>query len=104
VALLYEGEANTYGEVDAKARAIACQRYAGGLHPGQRLAILAERRPELIWTLLGVLRLGLSAGAPAGPARRRAARCRDRGRVGRSAGVSGGARPGDRDCCPGPRV
>ncbi len=58
VALLYEGKGYSYGEVEAKARAIACQLHAGGLRPGQRLAILAERRPELIWTLLGALRLG----------------------------------------------
>ena len=58
VALFHEGRGYSYGEVDAKARAVACQLHAGGVRPGQRVAILAERGPELIWSMLGTLRLG----------------------------------------------
>jgi amino acid adenylation domain-containing protein len=57
-ALLYEGEAFSYADVDARAVRIARQLQAGGHGAGTRVAILAERRPELIWTVLGVLRGG----------------------------------------------
>jgi amino acid adenylation domain-containing protein len=58
IALLYEGEAFSYADVEARSVRIARQLQAGGHGAGTRVAILAERRPELIWTVLGVLRGG----------------------------------------------
>jgi amino acid adenylation domain-containing protein len=58
VAISYEDVAYTYGEIDAKSRAVAYQLHAIGLRAGQRIAILADRSPELVWSMLGVLRLG----------------------------------------------
>jgi amino acid adenylation domain-containing protein len=57
-ALLYEGERFTYADVEARSVRVARQLQAHGCGAGARVAILAERRPELIWTLLGVLRCG----------------------------------------------
>ena len=58
VAILYEDMAYTYGEIDAKSRVVAHQLHAIGLCAGQRVAILADRSPALVWSILGVLRLG----------------------------------------------
>lgn len=71
VAVLCDGKAYTYAELDSKARTVACQLHASGRRPGERIAILAERGPELIWSVLGVLRLGgvfaiLDSAYPAG--------------------------------------
>ena len=57
-ALLYESERFTYADLAARSHRIARQLQANNYGAGARIAILAERRPELIWTILGVLRGG----------------------------------------------
>jgi len=47
-----------YGDVERRSRAVAGQLLAAGVKPGDRVAVVAERRPELVWTLLAVARLG----------------------------------------------
>src|ERR1700722_11603636 len=57
-ALMYESERFTYADIAARSLRIAQQLQANGYGAGARIAILAERRPELVWTILGVLRGG----------------------------------------------
>ncbi|THD61872.1 AMP-binding protein [Phenylobacterium sp.] len=48
----------TYAEVEACSRAVAEGLASRGVAAGERVAILAERSPELVFALLGVARLG----------------------------------------------
>ncbi|MDB5424052.1 MAG: hypothetical protein JWQ29_1468, partial [Phenylobacterium sp.] len=48
----------TYGELETRSRALAQQLRARGVAAGDRVAILADRGPELVWSLLAVARLG----------------------------------------------
>jgi amino acid adenylation domain-containing protein len=56
--IAYAGTTWSYGEVERRSRALAGQLLAAGVQAGDRVAVAAERRPELIWTLLAVARLG----------------------------------------------
>jgi amino acid adenylation domain-containing protein len=54
----HAGVTYSYGEVERRSRALAGQLLAAGVRPGDRVAVMAERRPELVWTLLAIARLG----------------------------------------------
>jgi len=54
----YAGATYSYGDVEQRSRALAGELLAAGVKPGDRVAVVAERRPELVWTLLAVARLG----------------------------------------------
>ena len=58
VALLAHGLEITYGELEARSRLLARRLVADGLGSGSRVAILAERGPELVWSMLAVLQIG----------------------------------------------
>ncbi|WP_442906129.1 amino acid adenylation domain-containing protein [Kitasatospora sp. NBC_00458] len=59
VAVAFEGKpALTYRQLDAAADRIAARLAAEGVGPGSLVAISAERSPELVAGLLGVLRTG----------------------------------------------
>jgi len=48
----------TYAELEHRSRQIAWSLRAAGIGPGDAVAIVAERDPSLIWTLLGASRAG----------------------------------------------
>lgn len=48
----------TYGQVEEASAQLARRLVADGLGVGSRVAILAERGPQLVWTMLAVLRIG----------------------------------------------
>lgn len=48
----------SYGDVEAKSRALAAELAAQGVKRGDRVVILADREPSLIWSMLAVSRLG----------------------------------------------
>lgn len=58
VALIAEGREITYGQLERASALLARRLVAAGLGPGSRIAILAERGPALVWTMLAVLRIG----------------------------------------------
>jgi len=58
VALLGADETFTYAQVEAASAGLARRLVAAGLGVGNRVAILAERGPTLVWTMLGVSRTG----------------------------------------------
>jgi amino acid adenylation domain-containing protein len=58
VALTFEAGRFTYGELERNSRALALELKARGAVAGDRVAILAERGPELVWSILAVARLG----------------------------------------------
>lgn len=58
VALIAEGREITYGELERASRNIALRLLEAGMGPGSRIAILAERGPALVWSILAVLRIG----------------------------------------------
>jgi len=58
VAIAQGERAWTYGEVEARSRALAQHLRGQGVATGDRVAILADRGPELIWSLLAVARMG----------------------------------------------
>jgi amino acid adenylation domain-containing protein len=49
----------SYEELATRASAVAEQLIAAGLSRGDRVAIVAERGPELIWSMLGAARAGV---------------------------------------------
>ncbi len=57
----------TYGELQRRAGGIARRLLALGLRPGERVAVLAERTPDLVPSLLGILQAG-GAYLPIDPA------------------------------------
>lgn len=57
-ALLYGGVEYSYGELERRSRALALRLRAEGVARGDRVAILAQRGPELVWSLLAAARLG----------------------------------------------
>src|SRR5215203_1298193 len=67
VAVEMGNERLTYGEVRRRAGRIARRLRAQGLRPGERVAVLAERTPDLIASLLGILEAG-GAYLPIDPA------------------------------------
>ncbi|HSC21465.1 MAG TPA: condensation domain-containing protein, partial [Solirubrobacterales bacterium] len=58
VALSWEGGAMSYGELARRALAIARSLRGLGVEPGARVGLLAERSPEMIAALLGILAAG----------------------------------------------
>jgi amino acid adenylation domain-containing protein len=67
VAVVYEEQSLTYGELDARANAIAHELIALGVQPDDRVAICVERSLEMIIGLLGILKAG-GAYVPLDPA------------------------------------
>ncbi len=67
VAVEQGGESLTYGELRRRAGRIARRLVALGLRPEERVAVLAERSPDLIAALLGILEAG-GAYLPLDPA------------------------------------
>lgn len=57
-ALVYDGAAVTYGELNAAANRLARVLRARGAGPGRFVGILMHRRPELVTAILGVLKAG----------------------------------------------
>ncbi len=58
IAVTCDDAAWTYAELEQKSREMAEALLRQGIARGNRVAILAERRAELIWTVLGALRAG----------------------------------------------
>ena len=58
VALVFEGEALTYGALDAQANQLAWRLLADGLGPEERVAIALERTPVMIVAILATLKAG----------------------------------------------
>ncbi|MFC9117893.1 amino acid adenylation domain-containing protein [Streptomyces sp. NPDC057092] len=58
-ALTYRDRTVSRGELDAGATAVASGLLRRGLRPGQRVGVLVSRSPELVMTLLGIMRAGL---------------------------------------------
>ncbi len=55
-ALLFEGETYTYGRLAAEVERFAAALVRWGLHPGERLALFLENRPEFVIAYLGTHR------------------------------------------------
>ncbi|HEU4881110.1 MAG TPA: amino acid adenylation domain-containing protein, partial [Longimicrobium sp.] len=66
-ALLFGAERVTYGELNARANRLAHHLRARGVGPGVRVAICAERGPEMVFALLATLKAG-GAYVPLDPA------------------------------------
>jgi len=56
--LLGDGRAISYGELEAGAARVAGRLVAEGVQPGDRVALQAEKSPEVIMIYLGVLKAG----------------------------------------------
>ena len=56
--LIGPGETVTYGQLDSQSAALGRRLIAAGVGPGSRIAILAERGPQLVRSILAVLRIG----------------------------------------------
>ncbi|HVY36513.1 MAG TPA: non-ribosomal peptide synthase/polyketide synthase, partial [Polyangia bacterium] len=70
VALVFEGQTMSYGELNARADALARRLEARGIRPDARVAIAVERSFEMVVGLLGILKAGgayvpLDPGSPA---------------------------------------
>jgi non-ribosomal peptide synthetase component F len=66
-AVLWNGRATTYAELDARAGALAGRLRALGVGPEARVGVCAERSPALVAALFGVLKAG-GAYVPLDPA------------------------------------
>ncbi|HEY7768547.1 amino acid adenylation domain-containing protein [Longimicrobium sp.] len=58
VAVVFEGAALTYGELDRRANRLAHQLIALGVRPEDRVALCVEPSPDAIAALLGILKAG----------------------------------------------
>ncbi|MBI6806886.1 non-ribosomal peptide synthetase, partial [Pseudomonas syringae] len=58
VALMFEGQTLSYGELNARANQVAHRLLAQGVRPDDRVAICVERGPAMIIGLLGILKSG----------------------------------------------
>jgi acyl-CoA synthetase (AMP-forming)/AMP-acid ligase II len=58
IAITCENVSWTYAEIERRSRAVAQRLRQSGVGRQDRVAILAERGPELVWSVLAVLRLG----------------------------------------------
>jgi len=56
--LLSDGSAISYGDLEAGAGRVAARLIAEGVRPGDRVALQAEKSPEVIMIYLGVLKAG----------------------------------------------
>ncbi|PZW32709.1 amino acid adenylation domain-containing protein [Thermosporothrix hazakensis] len=77
VALLYQGEALRYGELDRRSNALALVLQARGVGPGITVGLFMERSPEFIIGMLAILKAGgvYVPLDPSFPARRLAFMC-----------------------------
>ncbi|UUZ50675.1 amino acid adenylation domain-containing protein [Massilia sp. B-10] len=66
-ALVYQERSSSYAELNARANQLAHHLLALGVAPDERVALLAERGPEMIIGLLGILKAG-AAYVPLDPA------------------------------------
>ncbi|KIC14094.1 MupA/Atu3671 family FMN-dependent luciferase-like monooxygenase [Leisingera sp. ANG-Vp] len=66
-ALVFEDQSFTYGEVDARANAVAARLREMGVKPGSHVGIHIRRAPELVFAALGVMKAG-GAYVPLDPA------------------------------------
>jgi amino acid adenylation domain-containing protein len=57
-AITHSGRTHTYADVEQRSLEVARSLRRQGLRSGETVAIVAERHPSLIWTLLGVSRAG----------------------------------------------
>ncbi len=57
-AIIAGSETYSYSELEERSRALAQILRAAGVRYGDRVALLADRNPALIWTMLAVARLG----------------------------------------------
>jgi amino acid adenylation domain-containing protein len=57
-ALIYEGDVETYAELEANSRSLAARLFQTGVRAGDVVAILAERGPTLVRAVLAISRLG----------------------------------------------
>jgi long-chain acyl-CoA synthetase len=64
VALIFDGRAYTYAELDERANAAAWRLLGAGLGPGQRAAVVITNRPEWIICTQAVLRTGAAVVTP----------------------------------------
>ncbi len=60
VAVMGEGRAWTYGELDRRSNRLARALGARGVRPGDRVGVVYDRSPELVAALLAVLKAGAS--------------------------------------------
>jgi amino acid adenylation domain-containing protein len=60
VAVSHRGLAYSYGEIESRSRGLADLFRQRGLQPGDRIAIIAERTPALIWAVLAASRAGFA--------------------------------------------
>jgi amino acid adenylation domain-containing protein/FkbM family methyltransferase len=58
IAVVYEGEHLSYGELNARANQLGHYLYGLGVRPGQRVALCLERSLEMIVSVLGILKAG----------------------------------------------
>jgi non-ribosomal peptide synthetase component F len=65
-ALVWDGGAATYGELDRRSRAVAARLRAAGVRADEPVAVAGVRSPALVAALLGVLRAG-AAYVPVDP-------------------------------------
>ncbi len=82
-AVVWAGGSRSYGELAAAARRMARRLAARGAGPGTAVGLLAERTPECLAALLGVLEAGAAyvPADPAAPRARLAAMLEDAGAV-----------------------
>ena len=58
IALHFGDQSLTFAALQARADIVACHLQARGVHPDERVAVMAERSMDLVVALLGVLRAG----------------------------------------------
>ncbi|CDH33427.1 Non-ribosomal peptide synthetase (fragment) [Xenorhabdus bovienii str. Intermedium] len=58
MALVFEGETLSYGELNARANRLAHRLIALGIRPDQRVAICVERSPAMVVGLMAILKAG----------------------------------------------
>jgi amino acid adenylation domain-containing protein len=92
-ALVHAGRTVTYGQLEQRSRAFAQRLRAAGVVAGDRVAILADRGPQLVWSMLAVARLGgifvvLDAADPEARLARLMAICAPKALVHAGAGAS----------------
>ncbi len=57
-AIVFQDTTYSYADVEARSRTLALQLARSGFGKGARFAVLADREPSLIWTMLAVSRIG----------------------------------------------
>ncbi|WP_422824395.1 non-ribosomal peptide synthase/polyketide synthase [Xenorhabdus bharatensis] len=67
IAVIFEGQSMSYGELNARANRLAHHLIALGVRPDDRVAVCLERSPEMVVGLLAILKAG-GAYVPLDPA------------------------------------